>query len=296
MRRNPKTNMGDMSYREMSHKLAKTEEALVTLRGKYKTSLANRRDLTEQLLEVFESSSSNEANIGALVDEVEKLNEEKTKFKRELEALTIQMSQELEARRVAEDKIKEKENEILKINQENDTLYAHRHEEKEEKEEIKAKMDMEMSLRETLMKRNEDLTKELPDANEKLAKFNKSSTMIDEQIQSQRMNDATIGLGYNTFEKGESPVLWTTCIKVNLLLRFINPPVRNPISLFVSIVINQDILLMFVEEDLMLLMVIDLVLINDISLELLIVIFSLATCMDIELLSAGMEQIMIPLT
>lgn len=76
-------------------------------------------------------------------------------------------------------------------------------EEKEEKEEIK-ELDMEMSLRETLMKRNEDLTKELVDANEKLAKFNKSSTMLDEQIQSQRMNSDTTGLGCNKFEKCES--------------------------------------------------------------------------------------------
>lgn len=64
---------------------------------------------------------------------------------------------------------------------------------------------MEMFLRESLMKRNEDLTKELVDANEKLAKFNKSSTMLDEQIQSQRMNGDTTRLGYNTFEEGESP-------------------------------------------------------------------------------------------
>lgn len=41
----------------------------------------------EQLLEVSESSSYDEANIGALVDEVEKLNDEKTNLRRELEAL-----------------------------------------------------------------------------------------------------------------------------------------------------------------------------------------------------------------
>lgn len=63
---------------------------------------------------------------------------------------------------------------------------------------------MAMSLRENLMKKNKDLTKELVDANKKLAKFNKCSTMLDEQIQSERMKGDTTGLGYTTFEKGES--------------------------------------------------------------------------------------------
>lgn len=63
---------------------------------------------------------------------------------------------------------------------------------------------MEMSLRETFMKRNEDLIKEFVYVNEKLAKFNKSYTMLDEHIQSQRINGDTTGLGYTTFDKGES--------------------------------------------------------------------------------------------
>lgn len=44
----------------------------------------------------------------ALVNEVEKLNDDKANLRRELEALTIRMSQELEARRTIEEKIKEK--------------------------------------------------------------------------------------------------------------------------------------------------------------------------------------------
>lgn len=44
-------------------------------------------------------------NIDALVEEVEKLNGEKTNLRREMEALTIRMSEELEARRKVEDQI-----------------------------------------------------------------------------------------------------------------------------------------------------------------------------------------------
>lgn len=69
------------------------------------------------------------------------------------------MSQEIEVRTIAEDKIEEKEHEIFKLNQEVGNLYAHWHEEKEKKEEIKEDLDMKMSHRETLMKKNEDLTK-----------------------------------------------------------------------------------------------------------------------------------------
>ncbi|XP_059065914.1 uncharacterized protein LOC131857400 [Cryptomeria japonica] len=53
---------------------------------------------------------------------------------------------------------------------------------------------------------NEYLTKELADINEKLAKFNKSSTMLDEQIQSQRIKGDTTKLGYTSYEKGASSV------------------------------------------------------------------------------------------
>ncbi|XP_057873186.1 uncharacterized protein LOC131079291 [Cryptomeria japonica] len=75
--------MGEgMSYREMAKELAETEEELETLR---------------------------------VDEEVEKLNGEKTNLRRELEALTIWMSEELEARRKAEDQIQDKEHEIFKI-------------------------------------------------------------------------------------------------------------------------------------------------------------------------------------
>lgn len=63
---------------------------------------------------------------------------------------------------------------------------------------------MASSLRETITKHNEDLTRELIEANGNLEKFNKISTMLDEQIQSQRMKGDTSGLGFNTSEKGES--------------------------------------------------------------------------------------------
>lgn len=120
----------------------------------------------------------------ALVNDVEKLNDDKSNLRRELEALTIRMSQELEARRTIEDKIKEKEHEIFKLNQEVGTLTTYLQKEKEEKEEVNANLDMSISLRKSPMKKNEDLTKALADANELLSKFNKSSTMLDEKIQS----------------------------------------------------------------------------------------------------------------
>lgn len=85
-------------------------------------------------MEIFDNNFSNEANIDALVEEVEKLNGEKLNLRRELEALTIRMSQEIEARRAVEDLIKEKDHEISKIKQENVALHEHWHEEKEEKD------------------------------------------------------------------------------------------------------------------------------------------------------------------
>ncbi|XP_059068172.1 uncharacterized protein LOC131858744 [Cryptomeria japonica] len=114
--------MGDMSYREISNWLAESEEAQGELRVKYKTSLAKRRELAEQLYELSKNSSSEEANIDALANEVEKMNDEKSNLRRELEALTIQMSYELEARRASEDKIREKDHEIFKLNQEIDLV------------------------------------------------------------------------------------------------------------------------------------------------------------------------------
>lgn len=92
-----------MSYRELFNQLGESEEALGELRVTYKASLAKRRELVEQLYELSEISSSEEANIDALVNEVENLNDDKSNLRRELEALTIRMSQELEAKRIAED-------------------------------------------------------------------------------------------------------------------------------------------------------------------------------------------------
>ncbi|XP_059078096.1 uncharacterized protein LOC131876670 [Cryptomeria japonica] len=193
--------MGEgISYREFSNWLVESKEALGESRVKYKASLAKRRKLAKQLYELSESSSSEEANMDALVNEAEKLNDDKSNLRREIEALTIRMSQELEARRTVEDKIREKENEIFKLNQEVGTLTAYL----QEKKEVKADLDMAMSLRERLMKKNQDLTKELVDANELLFKFNKRSTILDEKIQSQRQKGETQGLGYTTFQKGDS--------------------------------------------------------------------------------------------
>lgn len=169
--------MGDMSYREISNRLVESKESLGELRVKYKASLAKKREVAERLYEISENSLFEEANIDALANEVENLNDDKSNLRREVEALTTRMSQELEARRVVEDKIKEKDHEISKLNKEIGTLHAHLH---EEKEEINADLDMAMSHRESLMKKNEDLTKELANANDILAKYNKSSTMLDE--------------------------------------------------------------------------------------------------------------------
>ncbi|XP_057860638.2 uncharacterized protein LOC131069293 [Cryptomeria japonica] len=124
--------MGEgMIYRELSNRLAEFEEALGALRVNYKSSLVKRRELAELLFELSENSSSEEANIDALANEVEKMNDEKSNLRRELEA-----------RRTVEDKIREKEHEIFKLKQEVGTLTAYLQEEKEEKEELKANLDM----------------------------------------------------------------------------------------------------------------------------------------------------------
>lgn len=125
--------MGDMSYREMARVLDATKEEIETLRGKFKASQVKRGELTKKLLEISDNSSSDEANIDALAEEVETMNGEKLNLRREIEALTISMRQELEARRAIEDLIKERDHKISKIKQENVNLHEHWHEEKEEK-------------------------------------------------------------------------------------------------------------------------------------------------------------------
>ncbi|XP_059077972.1 uncharacterized protein LOC131876559 [Cryptomeria japonica] len=137
--------MGDMSYRELSNQLAKTKEALDTLKGKYKDSLSKRRDFAEQLMEFTESNYFDEENTDALVNEVEKLNDDKANVRRELESLTIRMSQELEARRTTEDKIREKEHEIFKLNLEIGTLSASIHKRRNYIKSIKDETGQEIS-------------------------------------------------------------------------------------------------------------------------------------------------------
>lgn len=59
-------------------------------------------------------------------------------------------------------------------------------------------------MKENLSKNNKDLVKKLTKANEKLEKFIKSSTMLEDQIQSQKIKGDISGLGFHTTEKGES--------------------------------------------------------------------------------------------
>lgn len=84
--------MGDMSYFEIARDLEASRNKLETLRVKLKASQVKKRELIEQLLEISDNSSSDEANIDALAEEVEKLNSEKLNLRREIEGLTICMS------------------------------------------------------------------------------------------------------------------------------------------------------------------------------------------------------------
>lgn len=84
--------MGYMSYFEMARELEASKNDLKNLRVKLKASQVKRKELTEQLLEIYDNSSSNEANIDALAKVVENLNGEKINVRRELEGLTICMS------------------------------------------------------------------------------------------------------------------------------------------------------------------------------------------------------------
>lgn len=123
-------------------------------------------------MKITENNSFDEADMGALVEEVEKLKKSKDNLRRELEALTIRMSQELENHRKVEDFVKDKEHEIFKLNQEIGTLTAYLQEGKEEKEEMKVDLNATNSQNETLVKTNEDLSKKIAETKETLAKFN----------------------------------------------------------------------------------------------------------------------------
>lgn len=106
--------------------------------------------------------------------------------------------------------------------------------------------------------------------------------MLDEQIESQRMKGETQGLGYTTYEKGNSSGTKDVMEEgksAPKIQKTTSKKVQKPIYL---IVLSQDTLLMFVETDLVLLMVIDLIPIKDINLEILICIATLATCMGKE--------------
>lgn len=78
-------------------------------------------------------------------------------------------------------------------------------------------------------------------------------------------------------------------MKKNIHLRPRKTLVRNPTNQYVSIVIRQVILLMFVEVDPLPLMDIGLMHIMNIILVPLMFSATLETNMDIELLSAGLE-------
>lgn len=84
--------MGYKSYFEMVREIEASRNEIESLRGKLKISQAKRRELSEKLLEISDNSSSDEASIEALADEVEKVNDEKLNLRRKLEGLTIRMS------------------------------------------------------------------------------------------------------------------------------------------------------------------------------------------------------------
>lgn len=102
-------------------------------------------------------------------------------------------------------------------------MHEHLNVEREEKENLQLDIELASSLRENLSKHNEDRTMQLTEANGKLEKFNKSSILLEEQIQSQRMNVDTSGLGFHTSEKVES-----SGTKSNTLKNKSAPKVKKP--------------------------------------------------------------------
>lgn len=199
--------------RELTNHLAESQRAYDELKIKYKASLAKRRELAKQMTEITENSSSDEAEMDALVQEVEKLNESKTYLRRELEGLTIRMSQELENIRKAKDLVKDKEHEIFKLNQEIGTITAYLQEGKEEKEEMQVELNATISQNETLMKTNDALSKELVETKETLAKFNRSVAKLDQKLESMKPSKDTSGLGFSAYEVGESSGIKTDAPK-----------------------------------------------------------------------------------
>lgn len=76
--------MGNRRYFEMVRELEASKNEIESFRGKLKVSQVKRRELSKKLLEISDNSSSDEANIEALADEVEKVNDEKLNLRREL--------------------------------------------------------------------------------------------------------------------------------------------------------------------------------------------------------------------
>lgn len=135
---------------------------------------------------------------------MEKLNESKANLRKELEGLTIRMSQKLENKRKVEDIMKDKEHEISKLKQEISTITAYLQEGKEEKEEIQVDLNVAISQNETLMKNNDALSKKLSKTMEILAKFNQSATKLDQKLETMKPSKDNSRLGFSAYEEGET--------------------------------------------------------------------------------------------
>lgn len=190
--------------RELTHRLTQIEKAYDELKVKYKASLTKRREHAEKLMELTENSSSNEADMEALVEEVEKLNEYNAILRRELEGLTIRMCQELENWRKAEDLVEDKDHEISKLKQEISALTAHLQEIKVEKEEMQGELNLAILENATLKDSNVAIYKELTESKEILAKFNKSTIKLEQKLESAKPVKNTTRLGFSGYEEGET--------------------------------------------------------------------------------------------
>lgn len=272
----------------MGRELDASRNEVESLRGKLKASQVKRRELSEKLLEISDNSSSNEANIEALAEGVEKVNDEKLNLRRELEGLTIRMSQELEARIAIEDLIKERDQEIIKSKWEKDTMHENLIAEIEEKENLKLDLELASSLKENLSKHNGDLVKKITEANEKLEKFVKSSTMLEEQIQSQRMKGDIFGLSFHTTKKGECSGTKSNYTK-NKTAPKVNKTTDKKVFKPVCFVCRKPGHTANVYRDKPTEMQITILMIG-MYLESLKAITSHVECMGIEMLSADMEQ------
>ena len=71
--------------RELTHWLTQSEQAYDDLMVKYKASQAKRREHAEKLMELSENSSADEADMEALIAEVNMLNKSNSNLRKELE-------------------------------------------------------------------------------------------------------------------------------------------------------------------------------------------------------------------